>query len=91
MIKVVALMLVGMYLLAPIAMADPFKLNKLQTGVNNVVYGSIETPDNINATNSKGTKAFSDCTDKTKDDVGRTIVRVVGGAYQMLTFWYPKD
>ncbi len=90
--KIVVFALISMFLFSFVSMAaNPFKLDKLEPGLDNILYGSIETPDNINETNSKGTPAFSDCTDKTKDDVGRAIVRVVGGLYKLATFWYPED
>lgn len=66
-------------------------LKNLSRGLDNIVYGIIEIPDNINDTNSKGQKAFPECTDATKDDLGRGIARVVGGVWELLTFWYPKD
>jgi hypothetical protein len=73
------------------AMSKNTPLTNLGTGLDNVTYGSVEVPDNISETKSKGTKAFSDCTDATKDDVGRGIVRVVGGLWKIATFWYPTD
>jgi len=66
-------------------------LKKLSKGLDNIVYGEIEVPDNINETNTKGTKAFTDCTDDTKDGVGRGIARIVGGIWEIATFWYPVD
>jgi len=66
-------------------------LKKLSKGLDNIVYGEIEVPDNINETNTKGAKAFTDCTDDTKDDVGRGIARIVGGIWEIATFWYPVD
>lgn len=68
---------------------EPFK--NLSKGLQNVTYGSLEVPDNISETNSKGEKAFPECTDDTKDDVGRGIVRIVGGIWELATFWYPTD
>ena len=66
-------------------------LKKLSAGLDNMAYGTIECPDNVNETNSKGQKAFATCTDATKDDVGRAIARVVGGIWQVATFWYPES
>ena len=68
---------------------EPFK--NISKGLKNIVYGDLEVPDNINETGSKGTKAFDKCTDDTKDDVGRGIVRIVGGIWQLATFWYPTE
>ncbi|OGW53710.1 MAG: hypothetical protein A2Y81_08835 [Nitrospirae bacterium RBG_13_43_8] len=68
---------------------EPFK--KISIGLKNITCGVIEIPDNSNKTNSKGEKAFTKCTDATKDDVGRGIVRVVGGLWEIATFWYPTD
>ena len=68
---------------------EPFK--QLASGLNDVVYGEMEIPDNINETNTKGRKAYDSCTDATKDDVGRGIVKVVGGIWKIATFWYPTD
>lgn len=89
--KVISLAIISILILSYAAIAaENQPLKNLGTGLNNVVYGPTETPDSINQTNTKGTN-FTDCTDKSKDDVGRGIVRVVGGLYQILTFWYPKD
>ena len=66
-------------------------LKKLSIGLDNIAYGGIEVPDNINETHTKGEKAFEDCTDDTKDGVGRGIVKIVGGLWQLATFWYPTD
>ncbi|MFH1594556.1 MAG: hypothetical protein ABID09_07675 [Candidatus Omnitrophota bacterium] len=91
--KIVALLVVLSFVSTCGAFAisknEPFK--RAASGLDNIVYGNLETPDNINKTNSKGKKAFDDCTDTTKDDVGRGIARVVGGLWQLATFWYPTD
>ena len=91
--KVIAVVLILTFVssLSAFAVSKNEPLKKLSVGLDNVVYGSIEVPDNINETNSKGKKAFSDCTDTTKDGVGRGIARVVGGLWQMATCWYPVD
>ena len=68
---------------------EPIK--KLSKGFNNVVYGIIEIPDNVNETNTKGEKAYPECTDATKDGLGRGIARVFGGLWEIATFWYPTD
>jgi len=90
--KILLLALICMFIFSLAVKAAPFKLDNVGKGLNNVAYGGIETPDSVNKTNSKGTPAFEDCTDKTKDDVGRGIARVVGGLFQIATFWYtPED
>ena len=66
-------------------------LKKLSKGLDEITYGSIEVPDNVDETNTKGSKAYSKTTDATKDDVGRGIARVVGGLWEIATFWYPTD
>ncbi len=66
-------------------------LKNLGAGLDDVFYGSVEVPDSINETNTKGTPAYSSCTSKTNDDVGRGIARFVGGIWKIATFWYPED
>jgi len=66
-------------------------LKNLGEGLDDIVYGKIEVPDSINETKTKGTAAYPDCTDKTKDDVGRGIARFVGGVWRVATFWYPEE
>ncbi|MCK5450157.1 MAG: hypothetical protein KAI70_00160 [Candidatus Omnitrophica bacterium] len=66
-------------------------LQNLGEGLDNIVYGKVEVPDNMNETSTKGSPAFTDCTDTTKDDVGRGIARFVGGVWQIATFWYPES
>lgn len=75
--------------IVPLAQAGP--KDNLSKGMDNIFYGQVEGPDNLNETGSKGTKAFPECTDGTKDGVERTIARTVGGIWQILTFWYPKE
>ncbi len=65
-------------------------LKQLGKGMDNVLYGTLESPDNITG-KTEGQKAFSKTTDATKDDVGRGIARVIGGIWQIATFWYPTD
>lgn len=73
------------------AISNNEPLKKLGKGLNDIVYGTIEVPDNIDLTNSKGKVAYPNCTDATKDGVGRGIARVVGGIWEIATFWYPED
>ncbi len=88
--KILALLIICTFIFTYSSFAsENTPLKNIGNGLNNIVYGSVETPDNVNQTNSKGTN-FTNCTDKTKDGVGRTIVRVVGGLWQVLTFWYPS-
>jgi len=66
-------------------------LQKLGSGLNDIVYGEVEIPDNIDETGTKGTPAYSECTAKTDDGFGRGITKVVGGLWKVATFWYPED
>ena len=66
-------------------------LKNIGEGLDEIFYGSVETPDSIDQTNTKGTPAYSSCTSKTNDDVGRGIARFVGGIWRIATFWYPED
>jgi len=91
--KITALLLIVALLptYSAFAMSKNEPLKKLGAGVNDVTYGAIEVPDNIDETHTKGQKAYPDCTDATKDGVGRAIAKIVGGAWKMATFWYPED
>ena len=94
--KIVALVVISAFIISAfifsnVSMASQNKpLERLGKGLDNIVYGHVEVPDNINQTNSKG-KAIDSCTAKTKDDVGRGIARVVKGIFEIATFWYPQD
>lgn len=66
-------------------------LENLGSGLNDVVYGNTEIPDDINATKTKGTPAYEKCTQKTNDDVGRGLAKFVGGLWKVATFWYPES
>ena len=91
--KIIVVLVIITFLPAMNALAisknEPLK--NLGTGLDNMAYGVIETPDSANQTQSKGEPACSECTSDTKDDVGRGIARVVGGIWQVATFWYPTD
>ena len=77
--------------LSAFAISKNEPLKNLSKGLNDIAYGSIEVPDNIDETNTKGKVAYPECTDTTKDGVGRGIARVVGGIWEIATFWYPED
>ena len=91
--KIIAVLLIVTFIPTFSALAisknEPFK--KISIGLKNVTYGTIEVPDNINQTGSKGEKSFPECTDDTKDDIGRGITRIIGGLWEIATFWYPTD
>ncbi len=86
------LILVAAIMMSSAAFASTNKpLKNLGSGLDNVVYGTVEVPDNIDQTGTKGSPAFDECTAKTDDDVGRGIARFVGGCWKIATFWYPED
>ena len=66
-------------------------LKNLGQGLDDMFYGEVEIPDNMNETGSKGSPAYEDCTSATNDDVGRGIARFVGGLWRVVTFWYPEE
>ena len=61
--------------------------DRASRAMNNILYGPLETPKNIDETNTKGTQ-IDRCIPKTKSGVERGIARVVGGIWQLATFWY---
>jgi len=61
--------------------------DRASRAMNNMFYGPAETPDNMVETNTKGTQ-MDRCTTKTKTGVERGIARLVGGMWQLATFWY---
>ena len=65
-------------------------LKKLGSGLDDVVIGDLEIPDNADESNTKGTPAYPDCTAKTDDDAGRGLAKFVGGLWKAATFWYPE-
>jgi len=91
--RIISLMVICTFLFSFTTFATEVNkpLQNIGKGLDSVVYGTVETPDNINETNSKGTKAYDSTTDKTKDGVGRAIVKVVAGAFRLATFWYPES
>jgi len=90
--KVIVAFVVFMLLFNISAIASTNKpLENLSEGLDDMFYGEVEIPDNINETQSKGTPAYPDCTAKTNDDVGRGIARFVGGLWRVITFWYPEE
>ncbi|KJJ84051.1 hypothetical protein OMAG_002050 [Candidatus Omnitrophus magneticus] len=56
-----------------------------------MTYGHIEVSKSCNETETKGTPAYSSCTEKTKDGMGRGISKFFGGLWRVATFWYPED
>ncbi len=66
-------------------------LQNLGAGLDDIVYGDLEIPNNIDETNTKGTPAYENCTAKTNDGFGRGVTKFVGGLWKVATFWYPED
>jgi hypothetical protein len=69
--------------------AQPMEKTKdrLSRGMNNIFYGQIEVPKNIDETKTKGTKVER-CSEKTRSGVERGIARTIAGLWQVATFWY---
>ena len=61
--------------------------DRASRAMNNLLYGPVEVPKNIDETKTKGTK-IDRTTEKTRTGVERGIARIVGGAWQLATFWY---
>ena len=61
--------------------------DRLSRGMNNILYGPMEMADNLNETKTKG-QQMSKCSTKTRSGFERGIARVVGGVWQLATFWY---
>ncbi len=61
--------------------------DRASRAMNNILYGPVEVPKNLDETKTKGT-AIDRCTTKTKTGVERGIARIVGGVWQLATFWY---
>jgi hypothetical protein len=70
-------------------LAKPYENTKdrMSRSMNNIFYGPAEVPGNINETGTKGA-TMDRCSPKTKSGVERGIARVVGGVWQLATFWY---
>jgi len=61
--------------------------DRMSRAMNNIFYGPAEMPDNMTSTNTKG-EAMDRCIPKTKTGVERGVARLVGGVWQIATFWY---
>ena len=61
--------------------------DRASRAMNNLLYGPTEVPNNLNETNTKGTK-IDRCSEKTRTGVERGIARFVAGVWQLATFWY---
>lgn len=61
--------------------------DRLNRGMNNLLYGPTEVADNLNETKTKGTQ-IDRCSTKTRSGVERGIARFVAGVWQVATFWY---
>lgn len=61
--------------------------DRMSRAINNIFYGPMEIPNNLDETKTKGTP-MDRCTAKTRSGVERGIARVVTGIWQVATFWY---
>lgn len=71
----------------PVAKSLETTKDRVSRGVNNIFYGPTETLVNLNDTETKG-EPIERCTPKTRTGVERGIARLVGGVWQVATFWY---
>lgn len=69
--------------------AQPMEKTKdrLDRGMHNLLCGSVEVPENMNQSQSKGT-TMDRCSQKTRTGVERGIARLFSGVWQLATFWY---
>jgi len=69
--------------------AQPMEKTKdrASRGMNNILVGTVEVPQNIDETKTKGTQ-MDKCSKKTRSGVERGIARVTTGIWQLATFWY---
>ena len=71
----------------PTAPALESTKDRASRGMNNLLYGPVEIPANIDQSKTKGAGVDS-CIPKTRSGVERGIARVTGGIWQLATFWY---
>ncbi|GEM_PF-5575078 len=64
--------------------------DRASRGMNNILYGPLEVPKNIDETKTKGNQ-IDRCSTKTRDGVERGIARIFGGVWQLATFWYSDN
>ena len=69
--------------------AKPYESTKdrVSRGMNNLLLGPVEVPKNLDESKTKGTQVER-CSTKTRSGVERGIARIVGGVWQLATFWY---
>lgn len=61
--------------------------DRASRAMNNIFYGPVEMPANIDQTKTKGT-SVAKCQPRTKSGFERGIARVFTGVWQLATFWY---
>lgn len=77
----------GTYIDQPTVAGEESTKDRLSRGMNNLLYGPVETPKNMNETQTKGTKV-ANCDERTRTGLERGIARVFTGVWQLATFWY---
>ena len=87
--RIAVFLIVGIFILsAASVLAAETTTERLNKGLNDMLYGPVEGPDNISETKTKGAKVSDDCIDKTKTGVERAIARTFAGVWKVATFWY---
>lgn len=61
--------------------------DRASRAMNNIFYGPVEVPANLDETKTKGTK-MDRCSEKTRTGVERGLARMGAGIWQLATFWY---
>ncbi len=93
--KIIVIAIVSLFILSAVgAYAENYTpptektKDRISSGMNNLLYGPTEIPNNLDQTKSKGTKVEGNWNEKTKTGVERGIARVCTGIWKIATFWY---
>ena len=95
--KSISLLIAALFIFTTIGMcknldqptAKPYESTKdrVSRGMNNLFLGPVEVPKNLDESKTKGTPVEG-CSTMTRSGVERGIARIVGGVWQIATFWY---
>ncbi len=86
--RMAALFIVGIFILSAASVLAETPKERASSGMNDLLYGPVETPQNINETKSKGAAVSPTFTDGTKTGVDRGLARIGSGIWKIATFWY---
>jgi len=85
--KLLTVLVIISFILTPLVYAK----SRLEKGVNNIYYSATGGYDNLNTEGCTDKQDEPRLTKQGQKGFGRLISKLIGGTFQVATFWYPES